>query len=163
MANSRRLPLAVLASLLLSACAPKTVGVSMVAPPAAPPAGKIERLLVWFAVNNMVDAAAVGQGLKAKLLERGIAVEFGASQPLELDRAEAQRPLISRFKPTYRLEIDVASSQRSSNGSFVIVRASLYRGNGASPVRIISFTSGGRASANLTEAIVDKLQGDGLI
>jgi len=124
----RRTILLTLASGTLAACAANVKPlreqpvVAASKPASAPPPSKIQRLLLWLPPHSatevrtsayggtklLFDNAVFGDELKKKFQSAGIEVVEGTSTPLELDRRDDQRALMTRFKLTQRFEVDVA-------------------------------------------------------
>src|SRR5687768_13864679 len=83
---------------LLAACG-KPMQPQTVVPTGAPPPQKIERLLVWLPEIEFMDPAGITEAFKTTFAARGVAVEVGVSTRLELDRREAMRSIVARFRP----------------------------------------------------------------
>jgi hypothetical protein len=139
-------------------------------PAGAPDVDKVTRLLVWLPQSSaMFDAANVAKSLRTKLAATGVAVEIGTSQPLELDRGDAQRARIAAFRPSHRLDLDLASATSFGSGvSLVSVNGKLYVGIGKTPIRTLLFLSRGKAGGTPADAdriadeLIQKLQASGI-
>lgn len=134
---------------------------------------RVGRLLLWLPPSGAaIDSERLATGLRARLVAQGATVEVGISQPLELDRADAQRPFVERFRPTHRLDIRIisASSTSGSLGRWMNVAAAalLYTATGTKPIRGVFITAKSRLAATPEEAnqladqIVSKLVADGI-
>lgn len=139
--------------------------------PSAPE--RVGRLLLWLPPSSAaIDSGRLAASLRARLVAQGATVEVGISQPLELDRADAQRPIVERFRPTHRLDIRIisASSTTGNLGSWMNIAAGafLYPATGTKPIRGLFITTKSRLAATPEEAnqladqIVSKLAADGV-
>lgn len=160
----------VLAALALAACVSDMPPLRIDKPAGAPDVDKVTRLLVWLPQGSATfDASNVTKSLRAKLSASGVAVEIGTSQPLELDRGDAQRPRIAAFRPSHRLDLDINSATATGGSvSLVSVTGRLYAGAGKTPIRTLFFLSRGRAGGTPAEAdrivneLIQKLQTSGV-
>jgi hypothetical protein len=134
---------------------------------------RVERLLLWLPPSSAaIDSGRLATSLRARLVAQGATVEVGISQPLELERADAQRPIVERFRPTHRLDIRIisASSTTGNLGSWMNVAAAalLYTATGTKPIRGLFVTAKTRLAATpeaadqLADQIVSKLAADGV-
>ncbi len=139
-------------------------------PAGAPDVDKVTRLLVWLPQGGAAfDAANVARSLRTKLAATGVVVEIGTSQPLELDRGDAQRSRIAAFRPSHRLDLDLTSATATGGSvSLVSVTGRLYAGAGKVPIRTVFFLSQGRvggtpASADrIVDELIQQLQASGI-
>lgn len=169
-ASSRRLVFIVLAALALGACVPEMPPLRVDKPAGAADADKVTRLLIWLPQGSaMFDAANVAKSLKAKLSASGVAVDVGTSQPLELDRGDAQRARVVAFRPSHRLDLDLASATGTGAGvSLVTVTGKLYAGTGKTPIRTLFFMTRGKvggtpsAADRIADDLIQKLQLSGI-
>lgn len=159
---------------LAGACTSHPTDLLLRAGPDAPPVIKIERLLLWIPsdaaaqvkpglfTKTLFSFTAFADALKARLSPRGVAVEVGTLDPLELDRREAQRAVVARFKPTHRLEIQVDRAV-AGNVSYILLSGALYNAADAKPVRTFRWGTTGGGAAELAELLVAKLQAENFL
>jgi hypothetical protein len=167
---SRRSLLVALAPLALAACGGAELPPLSVGKPAgAPEADRVTRLLVWLPpASHLFDSSNIAKSVRAKFAAIGVAVDVGTSQPLELDRAAAQRPLIASFRPSHLLELEMSSATSTGSVSLVSVTGRLYASTGRAPIRTVGFLSRGRAGGTSAQAdkiadeLVQKLQASGI-
>ena len=183
----RRTFLVAIAAGGLAACDPPSP-ISYAPPPStgAPPAFKIQRLLVWlppatatdvrvretFSTKTvrLFDTNAFGAELKKQFEAHGVQVLIATSSGFELNRADEQKGLRDRFKPTHRFEVDVSnvaseSTTRYATSQQATVKWALYEGQESKPVRaglMIAFSA--REDAIPTaDRIVDRLVTQGFL
>lgn len=157
----------------LAACTSSPT-MTVVTPATAPPATKIGRLLVWLPPSQLMSFEVVRQAFKAKLAAHGVAAEVGMSQPLELDRTDAQREIVRSLNPTHRLEFDAAGSVTlgnygtSSGFASAKLLGRLYQMGEKAPLRTLVFSVRGAATPkligeSLADSVVEKLQEEGFL
>jgi hypothetical protein len=117
----RRSFVVTLAGSLIGGCA-KVTPAPVEIPADAPPPSKIRRLLVWLPAPSATETARPGlttskslfdnevfvSELRQKLQPFGVEIAVGTSSGSERDRRDEQNALVARFRPTHRLEVDVA-------------------------------------------------------
>ncbi len=167
---SRRALLVVLAPLALGACGGAELPpLSVTKPAGAPEVDRVTRLLVWLPPTTyLFNSSNMAKSLRAKFSATGAAVDVGTSQPLELDRADAQRSLVAAFRPSHRLDLEMNSATSTGSVSSVLVTGRLYAAGGRVPVRTISFLSRGQAGGTSAQAdkvadeLIEKLKASGI-
>jgi hypothetical protein len=148
------------AMLVLAGCT-QSAKVQVQRPVSPADQARIGRLLVWLpAGNQLVDPKGLGQAIKSQLADRGIVVETAASQPLELDRRDAQRRIIAAFRPTHLLELEVLMATSGTYSRSALLKATLYKVPGGV---IWEGTVSGSSASKLAGAIVEQLATEGLL
>jgi hypothetical protein len=160
----RRSMLLTMGGSVLASCSSKPALTTVARPLTSQPT-KIERLLLWLPADGAtIDVKETALEFVAQLSPFGVAVKVGRSTTLELDREDDQKPIISAFQPTHRLEIDVARSITMGSGfSAAALKAALYDANGKDPVRVYVVTQRGSDGTKFVNLIVMKLQADGYL
>lgn len=158
------------ALLALAGCG-KPREVSVTVPAGAPPPQKIGRLLVWLPENQQfMDPAALSEAFRVGFAPYDVPVEVGFSKPLELDKREAQRQVIARFRPTHLIDFSLTVSTAQYRGmydaSLALVGALVDR-NGRT-LRILGIPVSGPVSrsligANVVDQLARKLQAEGYL
>lgn len=165
----RRTMMLLMAGDAATSCTRVAPTVSTIVLPSAPPPTKIERLLIWFPANDSaVDAKKMADAFAVQLAPFGVAVKAGRSTALELDRGDDQKPFVVAFKPTHRLEIDVAGSvsiggMAGTNLLQSALRVSLYDANGKTPIRAYTLPHRPNTDSASVTLIVEKLKADGYL
>lgn len=155
-------------SLFLAACAsPDPAFVHEPLPAPSPPV-KMQRLLLWLPENDgRLDGANVAARFVSALAPYGVVVETGRSTRLELDRSADQKEIIEKFRPTYRLEIDVPAGRTVTQGSVTatsfLVRGVLYRGASRTPLARFHFHARSKQVPRFVEQVVEKLKESGYL
>jgi hypothetical protein len=164
-------------AILLNACVsdPAFVHEPLASP--SPPPAKMQRLLLWLPASDArLDGANVAARFTSALAPYGVTMETGRSTRLEVDRSADQKAVIEKFRPTYRLEIDIPEGRsetstlenRSGSTSGVsatsfVVRGVLYRGDSRTPLARYHFHAQSRYATRFVEQVVEKLKDGGYL
>lgn len=155
-------------SLFLAACASPDQAFIHEPLPAPSPPVKMQRLLLWLPPNDQrLDGANLAARFVSLLAPYGIVMETGRSTRLELDRSADQRATIERFRPTYRLEIDIPEGRTVTQGSVTatsyLVQAVLYRGASGTPLARFHFHARSKQVPRFADQVVEKLKESGYL
>ncbi len=155
-------------SSVLAACASPDSSFVYEPLPALSPPVKMQRLLLWLPPNNQwLDGVNVTARFVSALAPYGVIVETGRSTRLEVDRSADQREIIGRFRPTYRLEIDIPEARARTQGSVTatsfLVQGVLYRGASQTPLARFHFHAQSKQAPRFADQVVDKLKAGGYL
>ncbi len=165
----RRTLILVVAGGMASSCGTAPPALQTVALRSAPPAKKIERLLIWLPADDAaLDPLVTANTFKSQLEPLGVAVQIGRSTALELSRADDQKLFIAGFKPTHRLEIDIAGRVGRAGVigdtlSVSVVRVALYDATGATPLRAFTYGPIHVNDRTLAGTVVNELKTQGYL
>jgi len=160
----RTLFAATVGALVTAGCVPEGKVLQVSAPPNAPPARKIERVLVWLPPQDGLASAKLGDAFVTAFAPYGVSVRVGRANALELNRGDDQARLMNELQATHRLEVEIAyyrSGGSSSGGpTFAVV---VYAGTSRTPLMTLSYRAGGLSDNSLAAAVVQKLQERGYL
>lgn len=136
--------------------------------PAPSPPVKMQRLLLWLPHSDewLAGTNVVARFVSA-LAPYGVTVETGRSTKLEVDRSAEQNEIIEKFRPTYRLEIDIRDARTSTQGSATstsfLVRGVLYRGAGRAPLERFHYRARSKDIPRFVNQVVEKMKVGGYL
>ena len=155
-------------STVLAACTAPDPSFTHTAPPVSSRPARMERLLLWLpADDDRLDGAGLAAKFVKSLEPYGVRVETGRSTRLEIDRSADQKEAIEKFRPTYRLEIDIPMGASATRGSTVatsfFVRGLLYSGAGRAPLAQFQYHARSKQAPRFVDEVVEKLKVGGYL
>ncbi len=159
----RALLIAAVGAVVVSGCSPEK-RLQVIAPAAAPPPTKIQRVLIWMPGGEaVVDARSLEKAFETALTPLGVSTGFGRSNLLELNRGDDQKRAMDALAASHRLEIDIVAASYSRYQSSRVLRVVLYAGTGRAPLMIFTYESGSSDVDILAALVVKKLQERGYL
>lgn len=136
--------------------------------PVPSPPAKMQRLLLWLPPDdNWLNGASVAAKFVSALAPYGVTVETGRSTKLEIDRSVEQKEVIEKFRPTYRLEIDLRDARSSTQGSVsttaFLMLGVLYRGVSRTPLEKFHYRAQSKDTPRFADQVVEKLKARGYL
>jgi hypothetical protein len=160
----RTLLAATVGALVSAGCVPEGKVLQVTAPPSTPPAGKIERVLVWLPPQEGIARPKLGDAFVSAFAPYGVSVRVGRAIPLELNRGDDQAAMMNELKATHRLEVEVAYYREggSSPGQLTLAVA-VYAGTSRTPLMTLHYRPTGLSDYSLADVVVQKLRERGYL
>jgi hypothetical protein len=151
-------------ALVTAGCVPEGKVLQVSAPPNAPPARKIERVLVWLPPQDGLASAKLGDAFVSAFAPYGVPVRVGRANALELNRGDDQTRLMNELQATHRLEVEVAYYRAGGSSPATLTLAvALYAGTSRTPLMTLSYRAGGLSDNSLAGVVVQTLRERGYL